>query len=553
MERDAASRLRELAAWLREGDRLPRLLWLAAVFAFLGYYKLRHASHKAGFAIDGGYYADIARHVRDGEGLTTNVSLYHQAFSYFPHETPVSPLWPLLFGYVSRVFDLFTVGVWLPAMLYFVALAAGYAWATRLSPDSFFPDRVPGFGAGHVFVLMLGMHREFFHFTSMPYTEGLAYSLLLLGLWRLHAIWPRLDLRGGLEVGAWLGVLMLARGQFFLLAIAVFMTYGWAIIALSEHRRQHLTACAASAVVFVAIVGSYWVLFLDDAIGAPPQVALLRFDQAWETPVLSEFHPMVNTSGLWETLKDRYQGIDVAFSRKGRYAYKRSYYLFQYAVVAVLPFLVLWLLRRRRQWREDWTWLRSPAALPWMMLVLFAIGGFTSLHLIHKDYFSSWHFPRRQGLTALFIFFLSLIFLLKQRRAALAVGVFLLCAGTYVGHDAVERQTAAVVKNNERSLRHYRTDLVAWLNAQGKMTVAMSAHEPQKLAVVTPDIGYHWIFERTTPADVDVMMTKLGATHLLLTRGSLRWQVRRGDKEFAKKYRRVKSFGDVTVYERIAN
>ncbi len=44
---------------------------------------------------DGGYYTNVAQHVRDGDGLETRVSLYHKAYSYFPHPTAVQPLWPL--------------------------------------------------------------------------------------------------------------------------------------------------------------------------------------------------------------------------------------------------------------------------------------------------------------------------------------------------------------------------------------------------------------------------------------------------------------------------
>ena len=50
-------------------------------------------------ALDGDYYYQIARHVAEGDGLVTSVSLYHQGFKELPHPINIYPLWPLLLGY----------------------------------------------------------------------------------------------------------------------------------------------------------------------------------------------------------------------------------------------------------------------------------------------------------------------------------------------------------------------------------------------------------------------------------------------------------------------
>ena len=545
------SQLRDRLRALRSQPGFLESVWFAVIFAAPGYFKYLHAANKAYFEIDGGYYADVARHVRDGLGLTTNISLYHQAYSYFPHETSVSPGWPLLYGYASRFADIFTVGVWLPTMLYVCALFTGFFWARRLFPGDLFPTRLPGFTAGHVFVLMLALHREFFIFTSVPYTEGLTYAIVGLCLWRFMKLWPRLDLWRGLEMGVWLGLIMLARAQLVLVAIATFMTITWAVVACSSRRRQHLQALGSTALMFVAIIGGYYLLFLKGFVGNGPIAALMRFDQGWETPVLSAFDPMVKTDGLWSFIKDRMGGVWVAFKYYGGYSYSRNFYYTPYAVPLATLFLAVGAARNRARWRAAWSWLRSAEALPWIMVVLFALGGFTSMHLIHKDYFSEWHFARRQGLTAIFIFFLALIYLLKQKNLGVILGLIILIASVSEGHYALYRVTLRVEKINERGAPDHRAPLLEWLNEQGKVTVAMAAHEPQKIAIMTPEVGYHWVYEKTSFEDLDIITTKLGARFVILTDNAKvsRWPLRK-DRRFSGTYRKMMSVGGMTVYER---
>lgn len=82
---------------------------------------------------DGAYYYQVARHVRDGDGFVTSVSLYNDGFKRLPHQALFYPLWPLLLGLTGRVLDLQLAAQILPETLYFVALALLYALANHVA------------------------------------------------------------------------------------------------------------------------------------------------------------------------------------------------------------------------------------------------------------------------------------------------------------------------------------------------------------------------------------------------------------------------------------
>lgn len=48
-------------------DRARRVGWLVVIVGVLGFYKIQLTLHTYWTNVDGGYYTDIARHVRDGE------------------------------------------------------------------------------------------------------------------------------------------------------------------------------------------------------------------------------------------------------------------------------------------------------------------------------------------------------------------------------------------------------------------------------------------------------------------------------------------------------
>jgi hypothetical protein len=74
---------------------------------------------------DASYYYDIAAHVRDGDGLVTDVSLFNAGYDLLPAPDRVYPLWPLVLGLRRRVVPLDLAAVWLPTLFYFAGDRAG--------------------------------------------------------------------------------------------------------------------------------------------------------------------------------------------------------------------------------------------------------------------------------------------------------------------------------------------------------------------------------------------------------------------------------------------
>jgi hypothetical protein len=503
----------------------PVLLVLLLV---LGFFKLSYSLQTQLLypEHDGGYYTNVAANVRDGNGLTTNISLYHKAYSGFPHRTSVYPLWPLLYGLAGRWLPLLKVGVWLPTLLYFAVLMLAYFWAERAFAGPLL-EGMAWLRPGHVLVLMLGLQQSFFKYTSLPYTEGLAYALLFAALWRTWPGWRRPGLGQGLELGAWLGMLLLARGQLVVVAIAAFGALLWALLVASP-RAGRLTMLLGAATVFGAIaVGyrGYLSTFVDNA----GWLSLLRFDLNRESDLLSRIPVLVHVDGVVGWVVDRASGFLVAFSPRGPYSYAQGYQIFQYAAVVAAPLLVLevvrWLGPTRRRRARDW--LLSPRSPEWLFLVLFAVGGFLSIHAIHKAYSREWNFGMRHALISLPLFYLALVYLLRSGRRGIAVlGLCLTLAGSALGFVGLAHTIRALKEADPVAVGRgpWKPELAAWLRERerehGGLTVAMSYGWPQRLALSTPGVNYHWIYWETTLEDVTVLFEKLGVQYLLIPRGS---------------------------------
>jgi hypothetical protein len=57
-------------------------------------------------ALDACLYYQIARHVAEGDGVTTSASLYHQGLRDLPSPSTIYPLWPLALGGAGRLIGL---------------------------------------------------------------------------------------------------------------------------------------------------------------------------------------------------------------------------------------------------------------------------------------------------------------------------------------------------------------------------------------------------------------------------------------------------------------
>jgi hypothetical protein len=519
--------------------RVTRHQWwlLAALMLLLAVPQAMLTALRTSMNVDGGFYTDIAQHVRDGHGIVTDVSLYHAGFPSFPHATPIYPLWPLLFGFAGRVVDILLVAHWLPFGFYVLSLVGAYLLGRRLFGQGLHQGRLfpkaPGplalLNGGHVLAVMLGVQREYSQFTTYPYTEGMAFTLLLFGLWGVLYLRPRLGPM--LAFGAWMALLCLTRSQLLIAPMAA----GMALVAMGltgrEGRRWLLPGAAGLGVVGAAL-GVWWLhsrTFIPDA----SPLMLLRFDQAQVTHTLSPLDVIKDSDGVLNVLWDRLQGVALAWNplRWSR-SYARGFFTLHWALpiaaIAAIP-----VLRRLDKARLR-AWLTDPRLFAWSFLVLLALGGLATIHLPHKKGFGTWYFHRRHAAIALLAFVPCLMFLLRHKaRWARGFGIAILVSTFTLGVGSL---TSRVVNAWEPSVDQKDEDLVTWLQARvaadGQLVVALQATQPAELAWRTDDIGYHWFYERTSVEDLRRMFDELDTTLLIYrAKQTRKWQFRKAPED----------------------
>jgi hypothetical protein len=545
----AAPTVDTVLAWLRRAvtsEARCRRAWLVAIVAVLAFYKLTLTRSTFTPSVDGGYYLDVAAHVRDGHGLLSSCSILYEAYPRFPHPTAVYPLWPLLMGWVAKLFPIFEVGKWLATACYFVALGFAYLWATALVPRPLLPRL--GLGAGHVLVLMLGLHEYFFVYTSLPYTEGLSYALAFAALWRMTRLLPRPTWAGGLEIGVWLGLVILARYQLVLMAMAALPVLAGAAVASAGPRRAYarMTICAVAGLLLV--VGPHYLYVASFTPHLTPglyvQWQRVRFGEG-----LSPIPDVLEIKGAGPWILDRLEGFRVAFDvRDSKYGYLRRYHGFQYAIVAAAPLLVRLGVQRasRDRARAAWGWARRPENLNWVHVVCLAAGCFVMIHAMHMNatLYPEWYFSQRHALVCVFAFFLSLVLLLAQPRLGWRLlGVLCLVSGTGLGLRSIHQRAFA----NVDATAPGPSAFVRWLDDEAKrrggMVVAL--RQPQTIAYLTRGVGFHWYYAGTTLEDIRAMVA-MGAAYVILP-GKRGYPFTHA-REFESSFRLVKTIEGNRIY-----
>jgi hypothetical protein len=491
-----------------------------AVLAVLVPVRIAHTAQVHSMYTDGGYYLEVARHVRDGQGLTSHVSLYHFGYEYFPHPTSVYPLWPLLLGLAGRLADIEWLAHWLPLSLSFLAVVAAFLFGRALWPEPVFPAHVPGLHAGHLFALGLALQGDFIFFSSMPYTEPLAFSLLFLFCWRVVQKSAALDWPWAVEIGVWLSLMYLARFQFLVAPIAMACAYFVRLLLGPDRPRVALHAVVALGVVGL-VVGA-WFLHLQTFVLEPSLSSLLRFDQNRANALLHEIDVIVENRGLLDLLLDRAGGVLVAWDPASEASYATSFYTLHWALAAALPLLVVQLVQEVRQHGLRLESVRSAAA-PWAFLLLLALGGLLSVHAIHKHFNGAWYFSNRQGMVSLLSFLLALGWLLRQGRPlGRVLGVIVLCSTLVLGTHRLWTQVADL----PRELREEDPygELLAWMathkGPEETLVVAMDS-QVQRVAWRTQDVGYHWVNSDTPYADYLTLTDQLGVRYIVIKKKAL--------------------------------
>ena len=535
--------------------RFIEVLILSVIILILADLKLTYNISTISPGIDGGFYTDIAQHVRDGDGLKTDISLYHQGFEYFPHPTNIYPLWPWVYGFAARFSNkpILVTGVNLATFFFFLSLIFGYLWANEVFRKPLFTNLISGFKAGHVLVLMLASHTAYFVHTSRPYTEGIAYAILFAGLWRSAYLLKKGGLAQGFELGIWLGLIYSSRYQLIITAMAVFPAMIGACFWHPNRKRalQMLVACTLS---FGAILGAYYMHG-----GRIP----IRFQS--HSGMLSRLEGSVHVNTISAYIVDRAKGFIVAFSPKGSCAYSLSYRLFHYSLIISVPFFFLEISKHKLKkiLSELTAIVHEPRTTFLVFVILFSIGGWISIHMLHPKFSVDWYFGHRWGLTCLPLFFLTMIYLLSRKKFwPVFLGVFLLGTSTVMAYV----QYSAEAKNadmNAESFKQIRLsekppsnqELVQFIleerSNRDKLTVVWSASQPQLMALYIPDVGFHWIYHKTKLEDIITMFDVLNADYLLFApEETVKWKFRQNQQMFDNEFDRVNSFSGFDVYVR---
>lgn len=501
----------------RGKSALARKLWLAVLVVLLAVLKLAYSaawSFPAG--ADGGYYTNIVQNLLAGHGLVTDVSLYHRAFREFPHADSIYPLWPLTYAAFAWLLPLERVAVWLPTALYFSSLGAAYLWARRLWPDDLF-RRVPGLQAAHALVLVLGLQTAYFIHTSRPYTEGLAYTLLFLWLWRVMPLLARPGFKGGVESGAWLGLLLLVRSQFVLVVAALGLTLMLSAALQRERRKELLRFGAGLAVGGLATLLPY-LAWVATQTGMFSVGNYILFNETPADSPLSQLQPYERPEGLAH-LRVLAHGVATAFAWSVNVSYRGSYHLFHYALPVAALLALVSLVRAgppREARARALAWLREPESTRWVLFALIAVLGFLSVQLLVKSH-DRWYFHRRHNLVALPLFYFALMALLRSRRLPVALlGGALLLGTAYLG---VRRVAFEVYKAHRVTRVPPKAAIVEWLRAEqarlGRPLV-VAARSPQVMVWQLKDVRFHEVnVEATTLDDVLILFDQLGVDYLI--------------------------------------
>lgn len=471
------------------------------------------------YSIDGGYYTEVASHIRDGEGLVTRVSLYNKGYTYFPHPTVIYPLWPLLLGYAAKIVPLEQAAVWLPSFLYLLSLLLGYQWANLLSPAPLL-KKVPSLRAGHLFVLFLGINPSFFYFTSLPYTEGLAFSLLLVFWWRLATLLESPNVLSGLETGIWLALLLLTRSQWIFVTLAVTITITLAA-CLSEARASYGKMGLATLVGLMAIFLPYWLEasrgLVDNSIWT-----YLNFSSARPNNLLNMTSQAISDGGIKDRFFDFLNGIGIAYDPFHRKGFTQIFSLFIFGLPLAVLIELFQLCRRRPEIKRALQRAVSPLSQPrmyaWLTVALFALANLALVHGVKSSY-SVWYFYRRHAIPIVFAIFPAFLYLLHSPwRWAKRLALILIILGTL--HSSLVNVVRWKLMSQPSAIEAERWKLAKWLQTKqkefGKLTVAITDNEAQQIAWRTDQVNYHGITRGTGLDRLRIMHDVLGVEYLIL-------------------------------------
>jgi hypothetical protein len=471
--------------------RAFRVILLALILASLLSVKLIMLPGTGPYGADGAFYVNVARHVLEGAGLKTSISMYHYGQTELPTSSRlIYPLWPLLVGLTGRAIGLVAAVNYLPPLFYLLDLILLYLLTNRMT-ESLHGSSHSVMTAGHLMVLILGLNVQFFGPTTYPYTEGLAFffcfAAILLMDYAVRSAWP---VSWAAAAAVFAGLALLSRTQMVISGIALMMVVIW--LALSERRFRGM------ALSFAAIYGSlfaFW-YFAFEKVVESPGVELPHF-RMWLSPA---------TTGEW--WMERVQGLMVSLAPLHPNSFFNVFQLaFLIPIVAGAIAVIRWLRAQERG-------LRLPADRVLVALAtLVALGNITSLNVYHQDpaFFVPWLFGYRHGLPMVLGVAVGMSYLWGLGKSAKSVAI--VCAGVTIAFGFVS--IAALATHPPRSSpTPAEAALASWLDTQEPLPVIITA-KPQHLSVYT-HAPIHWTECRTPASTTRIMLEKLPIDYVIV-------------------------------------
>jgi hypothetical protein len=479
-------------------NRLSSLLLLAAMLLALLPLRLAFLAGPGPYGVDASYYYQIARHVAEGDGLTTSVSIFHEGAVRLPAPTRVYPLWPFLLGVAGSAIGLQPATQILPPLFYFTDLILLYFLANAIATRIRGAEQQTIVTIGHLAVAVFGTNRRFFEATAHPYTEGLAFacafaSLLLLAR-RREAWW--IDALSGTAAAC----AFLARSQMAAFAAGVGVVLLYRAVRRREVRRLMIWSAGAAAPVAI------WYAYLARHFplsALNPFAGIAPFFKYSEVPALEPFVWWIPKDTVTGWIADRAPGVLVAFDPTSPFSYFVSFG----AVAAVGPLALAVLIAgviRRRGWGN--------ATDP---VVAAAVAGGLASNLVllqfHAWHFLPWLFGWRHGLPYILLVTAAAAYLLTIdsrwiRGLVIALAAVSVMTGTlHCLRDAVEPRR--VPSPAERAF-------MRWVASHPKTPTILTS-QAQLLGMMTR-AHYHWTHCRDSKEQIRRMIEHLPIDYVVV-------------------------------------
>ncbi|HYC90141.1 MAG TPA: hypothetical protein VEO54_13080 [Thermoanaerobaculia bacterium] len=483
---------------MTKNGRAHAIGWAAVIIGALTLLRFAKGAGDPPYGVDASYYFQLARHVMNGEGLVTTVSLYHEGW-VAPAKTTIYPLWPLLLGYAGRAIGLARAADLLPRVLYVVDLVLLYLLAMRIATrfgglrlgrQWWLPD------SAHWVVAVFGVAPRFFGATTHPYTEGLGFAMAFASFLALERFERTRGLVPAALSGLFAGLAFLTRTQLIGVAIGCFLALAWLAVRDRSARLGTLVwslAAVAAIAPWLLFLGFVPVLMENDL----PRVALPHFAGWSELP----------TRTAW--LQQRASSLGVMFDPSNELSYVQSFGVVAFLVPLAALAALMW---HGRMWRglqpADSGGLKPAPHLLTNAVLLAGVFFFFSLMLYHSEVWTPWLFGWRHGLPFILLIALTVPWLAARAgRFAPAIALVLL-----VSVATSARGVLAFVQSPDTDFTPAETELVAWLNARPVSAITTNA---QILGSMT-DAPLYWTYCDASGESTRAMLAKMPITHVIL-------------------------------------